>query len=158
MAENSWHRYDMKKLRHCHPMYSISAYACARAFVQWNVMTYSVTRSLEPWQPIVLSTQNVVLDRLDIEMNVVRCIQAREKSLHSISVCQDTGVLWTMNCSDTLPPSSPRGRQRRRRRRVTAVHCSKFACMWIITQSLAIDYNDRSVTVHNSATIWRLCL
>jgi len=21
MAENSWHRYDMKKLRHCHPMY-----------------------------------------------------------------------------------------------------------------------------------------
>jgi len=23
MAENSWHRYDMKKLRHCHPMYSI---------------------------------------------------------------------------------------------------------------------------------------
>jgi len=22
MAENSWHRYDMKKLRHCHPMYS----------------------------------------------------------------------------------------------------------------------------------------
>jgi len=24
MAENSWHRYDMKKLRHCHPMYSNS--------------------------------------------------------------------------------------------------------------------------------------
>jgi len=23
MAENSWHRYDMKKLRHCHPMYII---------------------------------------------------------------------------------------------------------------------------------------
>jgi len=23
MAENSWHRYDMKKLRHCHPMYNI---------------------------------------------------------------------------------------------------------------------------------------
>jgi len=22
MAENSWHRYDMKKLRHCHPMYT----------------------------------------------------------------------------------------------------------------------------------------
>jgi len=22
MAENSWHRYDMKKLRHCHHMYS----------------------------------------------------------------------------------------------------------------------------------------
>jgi len=22
MAENSWHRYDMKKLHHCHPMYS----------------------------------------------------------------------------------------------------------------------------------------
>ena len=22
MAENSWHRYDIKKLRHCHPMYS----------------------------------------------------------------------------------------------------------------------------------------
>jgi len=21
MAENSWHRYDMKKLRQCHPMY-----------------------------------------------------------------------------------------------------------------------------------------
>jgi len=24
MAENSWHRYDMKKLRHCHPMYIIA--------------------------------------------------------------------------------------------------------------------------------------
>jgi len=24
MAENSWHRYDMKKLRHCHPMYKKS--------------------------------------------------------------------------------------------------------------------------------------
>jgi len=23
MAENSWHIYDMKKLRHCHPMYNI---------------------------------------------------------------------------------------------------------------------------------------
>jgi len=32
MAENGYHRYDMRKLRHCHPMYKQVPVRCTGAY------------------------------------------------------------------------------------------------------------------------------
>jgi len=42
MAENSWHRYGMKKLRHCHPMYKTDFWATVTRPICYRTVVPSV--------------------------------------------------------------------------------------------------------------------
>jgi len=52
--KNSWHRYDMKKLRHCHPMYKniVNVYYIYAVHSYWAVLCiYSMTNCCTIVQP-----------------------------------------------------------------------------------------------------------
>jgi len=48
MAENSWHRYDMKKLRHCHPIYCKPFQTQTNAHPRTQMSNISISASIYP--------------------------------------------------------------------------------------------------------------